>query len=189
MAERPTVSGTKHRLPFKGPSSAYQKIVGKEVRDIDKLLHLQEISKGAASVRAISFVQKHNATWLGKIDIVSWKTIDWEAWRIRLIHRKRVVLKTCNAAWRERQRANIQANRAWIKKAFKEKKQKALIARVKGERATMIDRDCVITGEGDEAACLDTASAIGDALRDHFAQWFREGHASWYQQWENGKVI
>ena len=189
VAGRPTVSGTKHRSPFKGPSSAYQKIVGKEVRDIDKLLHLQEISKGAASVRAISFVQKHNATWLGKIDIVSWKAIDWEAWRIRLIHRKRVVLKTCNAAWRERQRANIQANRAWIKKAFKEKKQKALIARVKGERATMIDRDCVITGEGDEAVCLDTASAIGDALRDHFAQWFREGHDSWYQQWENGKVI
>ena len=64
-----------------------------------------------------------------------------------------------------------------------------LINRIKGKRQESIDRDCLMVGNGEQKKCIDTADQVGDALRDHFASWFREGHDSWYQMWENGRVV
>ena len=186
---RPQHTGQKNRPAHKGPGSDAQKRYSQEIRALDQLKHLVTVNKGAASRRTTWFVKKFGADWLGQPNMERWRMREWANFEDRIYNRSKELKHECNAKWREQQRANKQKNRAWIAKAWKEHKTKALLRRVRGDRPQSLDRDCLIVGKGDETLVVEEAKELGDHVRTFFAQWFREGEDTWFQHWENGVVV
>ena len=186
---KPFIYGKRHRTKNKGPASQAQKKVGREIQDVDRLLHLVLVNKGAAVQKALQMAKRHDVQWMGRPCLTLWKRRDWADLQERIQQRRRSLRAQYNASWRESQRIACQKNRAWVKACHQQRKVRELITRIEKKRPQAIDRDTLVVGDGDSARYLDTAGEIGQALHDFFSQWFREGVDSWFQQWENGVVV
>ena len=190
VAGHKVVEGTRHRRhPNKGPSSPAQKKAALEIRNLDRLLHLAEVNKGAACRKADWLIKRLGAKWMGRPNLTSWRMREWADFKMRVQHRLRELKKKCNAIWREERRHKIQESRKRVSRAHKERKTREIIRRLKGEGSQPLDRDCIQVQCGEEVRVVDEAEELGQHLRDFFAQWFREGEDTWYQHWENGRVV